>query len=191
MRLGAAALIDGQEDMEAAAQAATASEAVDLHRGAKPDVTLMDLRLPGMSAAETIRVIRRESPEARFVILAQRAEDNEARQAVEAGAQGCLVKGMSQDVLLEAIRKVHSGKRFLPPHHSVPPPPEWSLSPREREVLALMAQGRSNKEIAASLGIAVSTVKCHVSVILARLRVADRTQAVVAALQRGLVKLAT
>lgn len=189
MRLGAAALIGGQSDMEVVAQAATGRDAIELHRSAHPDVTLMDLPLPGMSGAEAIRIIRQESPDARFVVLAQRAEDDDVRQAVAAGAQGCVAKGKAQDALLDALRQVHAGNRVLPAPQRAGTPPEWSLSPREREVLALMAHGRSNKEIAASLGIAESTVKCHVGVILARLRVTDRTQAVVAALQRGLVRL--
>jgi DNA-binding NarL/FixJ family response regulator len=192
MRLGVAAILSDQPDMAVVAQAGTGEQAVDLFRRHKPHVTLMDLRLPGMSGAETIRTIRRESPRARFVVLTTYEGDEDVHQALEAGAQGYLVKGMSPEALVDAVRRVHAGNRVLPPpvaRRLESRTPNSDLSVREREVLSLIAQGRNNKEIAASLGITEGTVKCHVTMILSRLGVSDRTQAVVAAAHRGLVHI--
>src|SRR5664280_2724780 len=157
-----------------------------------PDVTLMDLRLPGISGVETIRRIRRASPEARFIVLTTYEGDEDIHQAMEAGASGYLVKGLPQQVLVNAVGRVHAGGRYLPSPQSqtlASRTPDSSLSAREREVLALLAKGKSNKEVAAELGITEATVKCHVSVILMRLNASDRTQAVVTGLQRGLIHL--
>ncbi len=192
MRLGVAAIVNDQPDMAVVAQAGTGEQAVELHRVHRPHVTLMDLRLPGMSGVEAIRAIRRESPRSRFVVLTTYEGDEDVHQALEAGAQGYLIKGMSPETLLDALRRVHAGNRFLPPpvaRRLESRAPYSELSAREREVLALIAKGRNNKEIAADLGITEGTVKCHVTMILNRLGVSDRTQAVVAALQRGIVHL--
>jgi DNA-binding NarL/FixJ family response regulator len=192
MRLGVAAIVNDQPDMAVVAQAGTGEQAVELHRVHRPHVTLMDLRLPGMSGVEAIRAIRRESPRSRFVVLTTYEGDEDVHQALEAGAQGYLIKGMSPEALLDALRRVHAGNRFLPPpvaRRLEARAPYSELSAREREVLALIAKGRNNKEIAADLGITEGTVKCHVTMILNRLGVSDRTQAVVAALQRGIVHL--
>ena len=158
----------------------------------RPDLVLMDLRLPTMSGVEAIRQIRVRAPEARFVVLTTYEGDEDIFQALEAGARGYLIKGMPHEALIDALRKVHAGGRFLPPPVTralATRHPECELSPREREVLQLLVAGRSNREIAADLGIKEATVKTHVSVILLRLDVTDRTQAVVAALRRGLVHL--
>jgi DNA-binding NarL/FixJ family response regulator len=152
----------------------------------------MDLRLPGMSGVEAIRTIRRENPRARFVVLTTYEGDEDVHQALEAGAQGYLLKGMSPNTLVDALRRVHAGNRVLPPPvgRSIEArAPSSELSSREKEVLSLIAQGRSNREIAAALGITEGTVKCHVTMILSRLGVSDRTQAVVAAVQRGIVHI--
>jgi DNA-binding NarL/FixJ family response regulator len=192
MRLGVAAIINDQPDMTVVAQAGTAEQAVELHRLHKPHVTLMDLRLPGMSGVEAIRRIRREIPRARVVVLTTYEGDEDVHQALEAGAQGYLLKGMSPEALVDALRRVHAGNRVLPPpvaRSLESRAPNNDLSAREREVLSLIARGRNNKEIASTLGITEGTVKCHVTMILSRLGVSDRTQAVVAAMQRGIVHL--
>jgi DNA-binding NarL/FixJ family response regulator len=152
----------------------------------------MDLRLPGMSGLETLRMIRREDPQAKCLVLTTYEGDEDIHQAIAAGAVGYIIKGMSHETLVDALRRVRSGSPFLPEpvmRSLADRTPNSDLSPREREVLSLMVRGRSNKEIANELGITEATVKCHVSVILLRLGVNDRTQAVIAALQRGLEHL--
>lgn len=191
-RLGVAAMIDAQRDMRVAAEAGTGGEAIGRFLEHRPDVTLMDLRLPGMTGVEAIRAIRRRDSDARFVVLTTYEGDEDIHQALAAGAQGYLLKGMSHETLLDAIRRVHAGMRFLPPpvqRSLAARLPNSELSGREREVLALLAHGKSNRQIAGELGITEATVKCHVSVILSRLGAEDRTQAVVTALQRGIVHM--
>jgi DNA-binding NarL/FixJ family response regulator len=192
MRLGVAAIINAQRDMRVCAQAGSGEEAVRMFKKHRPDITLMDLRLPAMSGLEALRVIRREDPQARCIVLTTYEGDEDIHQALAAGAMGYIIKGMSHDTLVDALRRVQAGVRFLPPpiaRSLADRTPNSDLSPREREVLTLMVHGKSNKDIAVALGITEATVKCHVSVILARLEVTDRTQAVVAALQRGLEHL--
>jgi DNA-binding NarL/FixJ family response regulator len=192
VRVGIAAIIEAARDMTVVAQAGSGEEAVDLYAKHLPDVTLMDLRLPGMSGVETIRTVMSRHRNARFVVLTTYEGDEDIHQALEAGARSYLIKGMPHEALVSAIRRVHAGGRFLPPPITRTLStrlPESSLSGREREVLGLIVHGKSNKEIAVELGIAESTVKCHVSVILMRLNANDRTQAVVTALQRGLIHL--
>ncbi len=192
MRLGVAAIINAQRDMRVCAQAGSGEEAVKMFKKHRPDITLMDLRLPAMSGLEALRAIRQDDPQARCVVLTTYEGDEDIHQALAAGAMGYLIKGMSHDTLVDALRRVQAGIRFLPPpiaRSLADRTPNSDLSPREREVLTLMVHGKSNKEIAATLGITEATVKCHVSVILARLEVSGRTQAVVAALQRGLEHL--
>ena len=193
MRVGIAAIINARSEMETVAQAGTGEEAIELYDRYQPDITLMDLRLPGMSGVETIRAIRKRHAQACFVVLTTYEGDEDIYQALEAGARAYIIKGMPHEALIDGLRRVHSGGRFLPSPVSrtlAARTPDSDLSSREREVLQLLAHGESNKEIAARLGITEATVKCHVSVVLMRLQVKDRTQAVVAALQRGLVHLA-
>jgi len=192
MRFGVSTMINAQHDMEVVAQAGDGPEAIDLFRRHSPDVTLMDLSLPGMSGVDAIRAIRECDPRARVVVLTTYEGDEDIQQALSAGAQAYLIKGMSTESLIDALRRVHSGVRFLPPPVArtlASRVPNSELSPREREVLRLVVRGKSNKEIATLLGIAEATVKCHVSELLRRLEVTDRTQAVVAALQRGFVRI--
>ena len=192
MRIGIAALIGTSNEMIAVGEAGSGEEAVEKYALYRPDVTLIDLRLPGISGVETIRRIRGVHRDARFIVLTMYEGDEDIHQAMEAGASGFLVKGLPQEMLVSAVRCVHGGGRYLPPPMSrtlATRTPDSNLSAREREVLALVSKGKSNKEIAADLGISEATVKCHVSVILARLKVSDRTQAVMMALQRGLIHL--
>jgi DNA-binding NarL/FixJ family response regulator len=192
VRVGIAAIINAQPDMTTVAQTGTAEEAIQLFEKHQPDITLMDLRLPAMSGVDAIRAIRKRHAKACFVVLTTYEGDEDIYQALEAGARAYVIKGMPHEALTDALRRVHGGGRFLPPPVSralASRTPDSDLSSREREVLSLLTRGKTNKEIAAELGITVATVKCHVSVILMRLQSADRTQAVVTALQRGLVHL--
>ena len=192
MRVGIAAIIDATPDMTAVAQAGDGEEAIELFEKYLPDITLMDLRLPGISGVEAIRTVMARHRDAKFVVLTTYEGDEDIHQALAAGARSYIIKGMPHDALVNALRRVQAGGRFLPPpvtralNSRIP---NSELSEREREVLDLIVRGKSNKEIAADLGITESTVKCHVSVILMRLNVEDRTQAAVSALQRGLVHL--
>jgi DNA-binding NarL/FixJ family response regulator len=192
MRVGIASIVNARSDMTVVVQAGSGEEAVTLFPKHKPDVTLMDLRLPGMSGVEAIRSIRETHPPARFVVLTTYEGDADIHRALEAGAQGYVIKGMPYQTLVDALQRVHKGGRFLPPPIArtlASRMPDSELSAREQEVLALLASGKSNKDIAASLRIAEATVKCHVSAIFLRLNVSDRTEAVITALQRGLVHL--
>jgi DNA-binding NarL/FixJ family response regulator len=192
MRVGVASIVNARSDMTVVAQAGTGEEAVTLFFKHKPDVTLMDLRLPGMSGVDSIRSIRETHPRARFVVLTTYEGDADIHRALEAGAQGYVIKGMPYQTLVEALQRVHTGGRFLPPPVAralASRMPDSELSAREQEVLSLLASGKSNKDIASTLGISEATVKCHVSAILLRLNVSDRTEAVVTALHRGLIHL--
>lgn len=192
MRVGVASIVNARPDMVVVAQTGTGEESVALYQQHKPDITLMDLRLPGMSGVDAIHAIRSKNPKARFVVLTTYEGDEDIHQALEAGAQGYLIKGMPFQTLVDALLRVHSGGRFVPPPVArtlASRMPDSDLSSREQQVLHLLVAGQTNKEIANQLGITEATVKCHVSTILMRLNVSDRTQAVVTALQRGLVHL--
>jgi two-component system, NarL family, response regulator len=193
IRVGIAAIVNARADMTVVAQAGTGEEALELFRRHRPDVTLMDLRLPGkMGGVEAIAAMRAAQLKARFIVVTTYDGDEDIHRALEAGAQGYIIKGMPYQTLVEAVHRVHLGKRFLPPpvmNALASRMPDSDLSPREMEVLRLLTAGKSNKEIAQTLDITEATVKSHVSTILMRLGVDDRTQAVVTALQRGLVHL--
>ena len=192
MRIGVASIVNASSDMTVVAQTGTGEEAVILYHNEKPDVTLMDLKLPGMSGVDAIRKIRLAHEGARFVVLTTYEGDADIHRALEAGAQGYVIKGMPYQTLVDALHRVHKGGRFLPPPVArtlASRMPDSDLSAREQEVLHLLASGKSNKDIASSLGITEATVKSHVSAILVRLGVSDRTEAVVTALQRGLIHL--
>ena len=178
--------------MAVVAQTGTGEEAVTLFAHHQPDVTLMDLRLPQMSGVDAILAIRSRFPQSKFVVLTTYEGDEDIHRALEAGAKGYIIKGMPYQTLVEALLRVHTGGRFLPPPVAralASRMPDSELSSREKEVLRHLVAGMSNKEIAGLLGITEATVKCHVSTILMRLDVSDRTQAVVTALQRGLIHL--
>jgi DNA-binding NarL/FixJ family response regulator len=193
MRLGIAAVIGSESDMAVCAQAGCGEEAVRMYRQHRPGLALLDLCLPGgMSGLQVLRAIREFDKEARCIVLTAYEGDEDIHQAMEAGASGYIIKGMPVDTLVKALRLVRHGERFLPPplaRRLESRTPNSDLSPREREVLSLVAHGKSNRVIADTLKITEATVKCHVSVILDRLAVEDRTQAVIVALQRGLEHL--
>jgi len=192
-RVGVTTIVNMQPDMTVVAEAANGQQAVELFRKHLPDVTLLDLRMPVMSGVEAAVAIRREHPEARLIALTTYGGDEDIRRALQAGVQAYLTKDVLHDELLKAIRAVHAGETFLPPSVAatlaaqLPGP---VLSAREIEVLALIVGGLANKQIAYKLNIAEHTVKNHVKNILAKLGVADRTQAATAAIQRGIIHLA-
>ncbi len=190
--IGLLGIISAQPDMMVVGQARTGTQAVALARKHSPDVILMDLRMPEMSGVEAIAAIRAERPESAVIVLTTYQGDEDIRKAIAAGAQAYLVKGMSHLKLIEAIRSVRAGQRYFPRSilNSVPENLNRSaLSPRELEILRLIVKGLNNQEIAEALNITRGTVKWHVNIILRRLDVNDRTQAVVIAAQRGIVEL--
>lgn len=192
VRYGLVALLGAQPDLTVVAQAGSGEEAIDLFRQHQPDVCLMDLRLPRMGGAEAIRAIRKEFPNSVFIVLTTYRGDEDIHKAISAGAHSYLLKGMSHEELIEAIRKVHSGRKYMPSpvlQTLAKRSPDSTLSARECEILTLIVKGLSNREIAETLKITVGTVKWHVNTILARLHVSDRTQAAVAALHRGIVEM--
>jgi DNA-binding NarL/FixJ family response regulator len=193
VREGVAAMIERRPDMTVVAEAATGREAVAAYRAAQPDVVLMDLRMPDMTGVEAIGAIRGEFPGARIIVLTTYDGDEDIYRGLQAGARAYLLKDAPRDDLLDAIRAVHAGQRRIPPAvaarlaERVLAGPD--LTARELEVLRGIVAGRSNKEIGDHLGIGEGTVKAHVNSILGKLGVADRTQAVTTALQRGIVHL--
>jgi len=193
VRVGLSSLIGLEPDMTVCAEAATGEQAIELFRSARPDVTLMDLRLPDLSGTEAIRSIRAEFPDAKIVALSTFAGDEEIHLALEAGALAYLVKTVQPEELVTAIRKVFEGQRHVSSDVAARlalRSPRAHLSPRELAVLKHMVMGKRNKEIATHLDITEGTVKIHVSNILMKLGVSDRTEAVTQALQRGIVALA-
>lgn len=192
VRMGLASIIAVEPDMTVCAEASSGEQAQALFRMHRPDVTLMDLRLPGMNGAETIQAIRREVPEARFVMLSTYVCDEEIYGALQAGAMAYLVKSVQRDELTTAIRKAAAGQRHIPPEVAARLADRVAgsqLSSREIEVLRLLVSGRRNREVATALDITEGTVKLHVSSILGKLGAEDRTEAVTIALQRGIVQL--
>ena len=192
LREGIAAVIESQEDMNLVAQASNGREAVESFRRLRPDVTLMDLRMPDMSGIEAITAIRSEFPDARIVVLTTYAGDAQAAAALKAGAVGYLLKNLVRKELLETIRAVHSGKRRVPPEIATEIAEhvaDDALTGREIEVLRRVAAGKSNKLIAAELDISEGTVKTHMKSILPKLDASDRTHAVMIALKRGILDL--
>jgi two-component system, NarL family, response regulator len=192
VRVGMASIIALEPDMTVCAEASSGEQAQVLFRTHRPDVTLMDLRLPGMSGAETIQAIRREFPDARMVMVSTYVCDEEIYGALQAGAMAYLVKTVQREELMRAIRKAAAGQRHIPAEVAARLADRVArseLSMREVEVLRLLVSGRRNREIGQMLDITEGTVKLHVSSILGKLGVADRTEAVSVALQRGIVQL--
>ncbi|HYR88179.1 MAG TPA: response regulator transcription factor [Terriglobia bacterium] len=192
VRDGLSAIINLQSDMAVAGAVATGHEGLEQFRALRPDVTVVDLRLPDMSGFDVIEQMKEEFPNARIIVLSSHEGDVDIRRALDAGAQGYVVKGMVREELLEVIRSVHSGKKRLPAAVAQTLAEHISLdmvSAREIEVLSLISAGKRNKEIAAELSIAEDTVKMHVRNILSKLQASDRTEAVTIALRRGIIHL--
>lgn len=176
-------------DLQVVAQAADGQEAVDLYAQTKPDVVLMDLRMPRMSGVEATQVIRQQDPKARVVMLTTYSGDEDIFRAMEAGALGYVTKEIAPDELIRAVRCVRNGEQFLPPgvrESLIARKACTSLTAREMEALAFLAKGFSNREIGDLLGCSERTAKFHVENIIAKLEVSDRTEAVSAAFQRGI-----
>jgi DNA-binding NarL/FixJ family response regulator len=192
VRMGLASIIALEPDMTVCAEAATGAQALTLFRVHRPHVTLMDQRLPGMSGSETTQAIRNEFPDARIVVLSTYVCDEEIYKALQFGAMGYLSKSVQREELILAIRRAASGRRHITPEVAALLADGMSrshLSTRELDVLRLLVGGKRNREIASVLDITEGTVKLHVSSILGKLAVADRTEAVTVALQRGIVQL--
>lgn len=190
VRQGLVALINGVPGMQVVAETADGGMALSLFRQHLPDIVLMDLRLPGVGGVEAITHIRSQFPQARIIVLTTYDGDEDIHRALDAGARGYLLKGMSGDELMDAIRAVHSGRSRIPAQvaerlaeRMVRP----ALTDRELGVLREIVSGKSNKEIGKELKISEATVKTHINSILGKLGVTDRTQAVTAAIQRGIV----
>ena len=192
VRMGLRSIIALEPDMTVCAEASTGEQAQVLFRTHRPDVTLMDLRLPGMNGSETIHEIRAEFPDARMVMISTYVGDEEIYGALQAGAMAYLVKSVQREELTAAIRKAAVGQRHIPPEVAARLAGRVTrseLTTRELDVLRLLVGGRRNREIAESLSITEGTVKLHVSSILGKLGAVDRTEAVTTALQRGIVQL--
>ena len=191
-RKGLGAIINAQPDMSVIGEATDGPEAVAFYRTHLPDVTLMDIRLPGMTGVEAVLAIRTDFPNARFVVLSTFGGDEDIHRAVTAGVQAYLTKDVLGDDLTKAIRAVHSGRTYFPPSIAAVMRARVSyseLTKRELEILRLIIQGLSNKQIAYTVGIATYTVNNHVKSILGKLGASDRTQAATSAIARGIVHL--
>jgi len=192
MREGIAAVIDSEPDMTIVARAATVVDGIQAFRKYRPDVTLMDLRLPDLSGVKAIMAIRAEFPDARIIVLTMFEGDVDIQRALEAGARGYLLKSMPPDELVRMIRQVHAGKRHVPPEVAAQLfqyMGEESLTPREIEVLQHVSAGERNREIGELLSISEDTVKVHMKSIMEKLRAKDRTQAIAIAVRRGIIRL--
>jgi DNA-binding NarL/FixJ family response regulator len=188
MRAGIIATMESASDIRLVAEAADGASAIAAYREHRPDITLMDLQMAGMSGIEAIQKIRAEFPRALLMVLTTYDGDVQVRRALKAGASGYLLKSMLRHDLIRAIRAVHEGKRFIPPEVAAQLTgyiDADALSPREVEVLGTISEGNSNKIVAAKLQITEDTVKGHVSSILSKLQANDRTHAVLIALRRG------
>ena len=191
-RVGVTTIVNMQDDMTVVAEASNGHQAVEMFRLHLPDVTLLDLRMPGMGGVEAAIKIRAEFPGARMVALTTYGGDEDIRRALAAGVQAYLTKDVLHDELLKAIRAVFGGQTYLPAAVAASLAaqlPRPDLSAREVQVLGLIVQGLANKQIAFTLNIAEHTVKNHVKNILSKLGVQDRTQAATAAIQRGIIHL--
>lgn len=192
VRQGLVALLNTVPDITVIAEASDGQEAVEAFRKHKPDVALMDLRLPKLGGADAISLIRQESPGARIIVLTTFDGDEDIYRALQAGAKGYLLKGTDADELTAAIRSVYAGKSKIPAFVAEKLAERMggpALTTREVEVLQRIVAGRSNKEIASDLHISEATVKTHINSLLSKLNVSDRTQAATTALQRGIVHL--
>jgi DNA-binding NarL/FixJ family response regulator len=192
VREGLVSLLEATADFQVIAEAGDGQTAIELYRQQRPDVTLIDLRMPRLDGVEVIRTIRREFPGSRFLVLTTYDSEDDITRALQAGASGYLLKGTNRTTLRDAIRLVHAGRRYLPPEVAdrvIPGGAAIELTERELEVLRRIAEGLSNREIGDQLGISESTVKTHVNHLLGKLGATDRTKALVLALKRGLVHI--
>jgi DNA-binding NarL/FixJ family response regulator len=192
VREGIGLIIDMEPGMTVVGSAASGEEGVALHRALRPDITLMDLELPGIDGIEAIQQIHRDDPRARVIVLTMHHDPESIQQALQAGATTYVLKDTISKVLIEVLREVHEGGRPMPEDiaaqlaaHEAQP----SLTPREVDVIRLISQGLSNKEVAAALRISDDTVRTHLKNLFTKLEVTDRTAAVMAAVRRGVVRV--
>jgi len=192
LREGIAAIINNQPDMVLIAEASTGTEAIQKYKEHRPDVTLMDLRLPDMSGVDSLIAIRTDIPEARIIMLSTFEGDVEIQRALEAGARAYMLKNMPPKELVEVIRQVHAGKKRIPTEiaaHLAEHFSDDALTDREIDVLKHIAGGNRNRDIAERLFISEETVKVHIKHIMEKLGASDRTQAVAIAVRRGIIQL--
>ena len=192
IREGLTALLNRRRDMTVVAEASNGREAVAQFLLHRPDVGLVDLRMPEMGGAEAIAAIREQAPSARLIVLTTYDDDEDIQNGFRAGARAYLLKDTPREQLLECIRAVHEGRMLIPPNIAAKLADHMGaseLTPRETEVLRLVAEGKPNKVIAATLFISEGTVKTHMNSLLRKLDAADRTQAVTVALKRGILRL--
>jgi DNA-binding NarL/FixJ family response regulator len=191
LRKGIAALVNVEDDMKLVAEASSGEESIDKFRVHRPDVTLMDIQLPGLNGIESIGEIHKEFPNAKIIVLTTYSGDAQVVRAIKAGARAYLLKRQVHRELLETIRAVHAGERRIPPEIAVElvDRPGDDLTPREIDVLRLIASGNANKGIADQLSIGEASVKSHVANILSKLDANDRAHAVTIGLKRGIIEL--
>lgn len=192
LREGVASMINAEPDMQIVAEADSGAEAIRQFRNCRPDVTLMDLQMPGMNGVDAIKAIREEFEDARIIVLTTYTGDVQVLQALKAGAAGYLLKSALRTELLNAIRAVHIGQRHVSASIATEIAQhvgEVALSERELEVLRKVAAGNSNKQVAAQLGISEDTAKAHMKNILSKLNANDRTHAVTIAVKRGIIDI--
>lgn len=188
LRQGIVAIVHGEGDMVVVGEASNSREAIEIFPRCRPDVTLMDLQLPDLNGIDTAIAIRTEHPGARIIVLTTYEGDVGIRRALRAGATGYILKSMIRKELIEAIRVVHAGKKYIPQMIAAELAEHYDqddLSAREIEVLRAVSEGKSNKIIASQLSITETTVKAHMKNILVKLGASDRTHAVVIATSRG------
>ncbi|MCL4782458.1 MAG: response regulator transcription factor [Bryobacterales bacterium] len=191
-RLALHSVIDARDDMRIVAETASGSEALSLYLAQRPDLVLMDLRLPALSGFDAIRAIRNANPEARILVLSNYEGVADVERALALGALGYLTKDADADLLIEGIHRVWRGHRYLPPvlARRIEEGPDLDpLTARETQIVSLIAEGLSNKEIGERLGIAEKTVRVHMTHILDKMGAADRTQLLIIAVQRGMIHL--
>jgi len=192
VRAGLSSMLATQTGIEVAGSAASGEEALDMVRRDMPDVLLLDLRMPGMSGIDTLLALREMKASARVIILTSFEMDENIYRAVQAGALGYLLKDTSQTQMLEAIATVHSGKRYIPSQIAARLAERMmrsNLTPRELEILEMLAKGLTNKQIGAGLSISDNTVRNHVNSIMEKMEVCDRTEAVAVAIQQGILQI--
>lgn len=192
VRAGLTSMLGTQTELEIVGSAASGEEALAKLGQAKPDVLLLDLRMHGLSGVETLLAMKRTADETRVIILTSFETDEDIYRAVQAGAQGYLLKDTSLKEMVTAIRTVHAGKRYIPQDIAARLADRMmrtDLTPREVEILKLLSKGPTNKQIGHALGISENTVKNHVNSIIEKLEVSDRTEAVTTAIQRGLLSV--
>ena len=192
MRDGLASIINQERDMTVVAETGDGAQAVELWKKERPDVTLMDLQLPGLNGVDAIQEIRAFDQDARIIVLTTFDGEDDIYRSIRAGARSYLVKDVQREELFHCIRAIHQGKKFVPPAIATKLTervPEDDLSPRELEVLRFLAEGKPNKQIAALMSISEVTVKSHVNAIFKKLNVLSRTAIIIEANRRGLIRL--